>query len=336
MAVIAVKAGYTNVTAGVTARPGVVPPALKEAPGGLYPLKSSAWEIDEYRILSGWPVPVPDYDIHCEVMVSADDGSTLDNRDAAAGIVTGADLRWLADDSYWDQTSLTWTALQGEAPPWTAAANRTPTLVTDYDYAIDDERFTSMTVLNFDSDTKDYLACDLGGIMGGSLGYTVIMVLNPNSIYGDDPTVVEKALWGPPYTGDPAHPYPNTNWVMFSIRERAICMTTERSPRQVGPSIGDFLATDRPCYVALVVRRPTTAIYVATGPSNIRLKSLAVNGRASDTMDTRFWLGDAAATDSGTMDMALFDLGIYANPLTQTEVKTEFGLLSQAYGGDHR
>lgn len=329
-----VFAGDTDISVNVFAKPGKVPPELKNAPGGLYPMKSSAWEIDPYRILSGWPVPIPDYDIHCDVLVSAD-GSTLDNRDAPNQIVTGADLRWLADVNYWDGTSLSWSPIQGTATPWTAPAGRAPTLITDYEYIIGDERFTSVTALNFDSDTRDFLTNDLSQTMGGVTGYTVIMVLNPNSIYGDDPTVVEKALWGPPFSGDDDNPYPASNWAMFSIRNGAICLTTESTSRQVGLAIGDALATLRPFYLALVVRRPSTAIYVANGPSDIRLKSISIGG-IPVSLDTRFWLGDAAPTDSGTADMALFDLGIYGNPLTQAQVKTEFALLSQAYGGDHR
>lgn len=327
-------AGDTDVTVNAFAKPGQVPPPLSDPPGGLYPLMSSAWEIDEYRILAGWPVPVPDYDIHCDVLVTGD-GSSLDNRDPPPSIVTNADIRWLADVDYYDPTNLTWTPIQGTATPWTADPAHAPTLVTDYEYIIGDERFTSVTALVFDSDSGDYLTNDLSQSLGGSTGYTVIMVLNPNSIYGDDSAAVEKALWGPPFSGDDANPFPDTHWVMFSIRNRALCLTTDWSPRTDGPAIGDFLNTLRPCYLALVVRRPQTAIYVGTGPSDIRLKSLSTGG-VPIPLDTRFWLGDAAATDSGTMDMALFDLGIYANPLSMSQVKTEFGLLSQAYGGDSR
>src|SRR5262245_1249181 len=313
MAKVRVAAGNTDVSVQVFAKPGQIPPGLQDPPGGLYPLKSSAWEIDEYRILEGWPVPVPDYDIRCNVLVSADDGASLDNRDPPVAITTGADFRWLADVDYWDATTLTWTSIQGEAPPWTAAPGRAPTLVTDYEYAIDDERFTSVTALNFDSDTKDYLLNDLGTVIGGATGYTVIMAMNPNSIYGDDATVVEKALWGPPFSGDPDNPFPDGHWTMFSVVDRSLSVVTEIpfTNRLMGPAIGDCLATLRPCYFALVVRRPSVAIYVGTGPNDIRLKTVNVGGLATDSQITQVWLGDAAPTYSGTMDMAFFDLNIY-------------------------
>ena len=54
-----------------------------------------------------------------------------------------------------------------------------------------------MTALNFDSNTDDYMWNDLDLFMGGVSGYTVLMVLSPNSIYGNDDAIDNNALWGP-------------------------------------------------------------------------------------------------------------------------------------------
>ena len=62
---------------------------LLNVPGGLYPLKSAAFEVDEYRIMAGWPVPVPDCDIRIQCLVSAE-GDVLGNRDSPTALITEA------------------------------------------------------------------------------------------------------------------------------------------------------------------------------------------------------------------------------------------------------
>jgi hypothetical protein len=46
-----------------------------------------------------------------------------------------------------------------------------------------------------------------------------------------------------------------------------------------------------------------------------------------------FWLGRTPLTP-GTADLALFDLGIYADTLSIAQVGHEFATLSGIYGGD--
>ena len=181
--------------------------------------------------------------------------------------------------------------------------------------------------MNFDSDTADYMSIDLSLSMGGVSGYSVIMVLNPNSIYGNDQTIIENGLWGPD-SADGA-------WAAFSIRDQSVYLSTESYPAQPGVPIGDGLSSSAPTYLALVVSRPQTTLYAASGPSDVRSKSLVAGARA-EPLSTRFWLGQIASATAGTMDMALLDLGIYPNPLSRSEVVAEFSLLSQVYGGDGR
>jgi len=293
-------------------------------PGGLYPLMSAAFEVDEYRIQNGWPVPVPDLDIRIDCLVSAE-GDVLGNRDEPTALVTNADMRWIADTNFYDQTSCTWAPIQSNVSPWTAPPSNMPTLVTDYEYRFGDERFVNVTGLNFDSNTADYLTNDLSLSMGGVEGYTLIMALIPNSIYGNDETMIENALWSPTTT--------DGAWVSFTIRDQAIYMTTEEQQPQKGVAIGNSLSSSAPTYLAMVVGRPTTTLYAASGPSRVLVKSLTA-GAAPESLSTRFLLGSSLSATAASMDMVLLDLGIYGNPLKKDEVTAEFALLSQVYGGD--
>jgi hypothetical protein len=234
-------------------------------------------------------------------------------------------MRWVADVAYYDQTSLQWTPIQGNVSPWQTSPTNSPTLFTDYEYTVGDERFVDMTVLNFDSNTNDYMWNNLDLIMGGATGYTVIMVLNPNSIYGNDDTVADNALWGPDST--------TGAWEAFTVKDQALWLTTEGHPAQKGVAIGNGLSDTSPTYLALVVSRPQTTLYAASGPSKVLSKALAA-GSTPVPLSTRFWLGKAPTPNSATMDMALFDLGIYGNALSRAQVVAEFTLLSSAYGGD--
>ena len=82
MATVQIVPGATAVELTARgSRSATLPPALETPPGGLFPLMSAAFEVDEYRIMSGWPVPVPVCDVRAPVLVSAD-GAVLDNRDA--------------------------------------------------------------------------------------------------------------------------------------------------------------------------------------------------------------------------------------------------------------
>jgi hypothetical protein len=105
MTVVSASAGRTEVQLVARGRGNRIPPELLEAPGGLYPLKSAAFEVDEYRIMSGWPVPIPSCDIRIDCLVSAE-GSVLSDRDIPTSLVTGADMRWVADVDFYDQISL--------------------------------------------------------------------------------------------------------------------------------------------------------------------------------------------------------------------------------------
>lgn len=321
---VPIQMGNANITATLHGKAHKIPPNLLEAPGGLYPLKSAAFEVDEYRIMAGWPVTVPDGDIRVHCMVSGD-GGILGNRMEPTAQTTNADMRWVADKTLYDQVALLWRPLQGNVSPWNTSAQYAPSLLNNYEYRVKNERFVDTSVLNFDSDTKDFMWIDLSLIMGGTMGYTLLMVLSPNSVYGNNANVPSTTLWGPDNTAGA--------WSYFTVRDKAIWMTTDEQPAQKGVPIGDPLESSAPSYLAIVVARPTTTMYAGTGPSNITMASLTA-GVAPKPLSTRFRLGWGPFTDSNTMDMALMDVSLYAGLLNKEQVLSEFSLLSQVYGGD--
>jgi hypothetical protein len=324
VATVQIVPGKTDIQVSANGKAVRVPPALLEVPGGLYPLKSAAFEVDEYRIMSGWPVSIPtgDIRIHCQV---TGDGTVLGNRMEPTALTTNADMRWVADADFYDQTALLWRPLQSGASPWETSAESAPSLIADYEYRVGDERFMGMSALNFDSDTNDYMWIDLSLALGGTTGYTVIMVMSPNSVYGNDTSVHDNTLWGPDSTLGA--------WSVFTVKEKAIWLTTEEQVAQKGVAIGNALTTAAPSYVALVVGRPQTTLYAGPGPTGAQVKALTA-GAAPEPLSPRFRLGFGPFPSSATMDMALLDLSIYANLLSKEEVLAEFALLSQVYGGD--
>lgn len=338
MTQVPLSPGKTEIQLTARNRASRIPPRLLNVPGGLYPMMSAAFEVDEYRIMSGWPVPVPDCDIQIECLVSAD-GEVLGNRDSPLALTTNADMRWVADSSYYDQVTCQWVPIQGHVTPWETTPDHAPTLITDYEYVLGDERFVDMSALNFDSDTSDYMWNDLALMMGGTFGYTVIMVLCPNSVYGNNQTVTNNALFGPTssiITGTDSSGKPildGSAWVQFTVSDKMLWMTTEEKRRSKGVAMGNGEENTTPFYLAMVVQRPQTTLYASSGPSKVDSKALAA-GAAPEALNTRFWLGNGPFPENSSMDMALMDLSIYGNALSKKDVLAEFSSLSSVYGGD--
>lgn len=323
MALIQIKAGKVEIVATTVAKAHTVPRALREVPGGLYPMKSAAFEMDEYRLMSGWPVPVPRYDIHASTLVTGD-GTTLAERETATSTLTGAAYRWVADADFFNETTGQWVPMQGGEPSWEGTGHL-PTLIHDYEYQVDDERFTEMTALNFDSDTADYLTCDLGRVVTTERGYTVVMVMSPNSVFGNE-DVDYNGVWCNP-------PDPNTISLDIILKSGYLEVEFSDKPNQQGIAMTQATSISAPSFLALVINRPTMTMYLGQGPGNILSKSLDVGPEALP-FNGITWLGRASADLLHNADMALFDLGLYGNPLDAAGVKDEFAVLSQIYGGD--
>ncbi len=311
-------------------------PQVYEAPGGLYPLRSRAFELEEYRLMAGWPVPQPRYDIHANPMVSGA-GSTFTDRVTPNNIKTGALTRWIPDPVYYDTAALRWRPVQDQTTGifWQSSVNPMPTLITDYTYRLGTEVFVRQA-LNFDSDASKHLWADLTATLGGSAGYTVIMVMSPNSVYGNDETVPFNGLWCPGYPSPGTQTFtepPFEHYVSMTMEGTYLYYEDENTPRTRTLSMANGLNSNAPMYLAMVFTRPQFSIYVGEGPSSIRVKSIPAGTVSPVPLDGHVTLGRTPGDILHTADMALLDLGVYGEELSPTRIQTEFSLLAQSYGG---
>jgi len=325
MTVKAVKPTGVELTMEMKSQIRQKAPQAEQAPGGLYPMIARSFTMDEYRLMSGWPVSIPDYDIHAKSMVSCS-GQVLTDREPPTNIATGALVRWVADASFYDETALQWRPVQNSQirTSWTLNPSFMPDLITEYEYRNKEERFY-LPALNFDSDAGEYLTADFTNTIGGASGYTVIMVMSPNSVYGNNDEVLYNGLW--------THGSASEYWIDITMQGRYLWVETETQGRIRGISIAPALDRNRPLYLAIVLDRPNVTFYAAEGPETVRVKSVPTGLTEPVPLDPQVVLG-AAPDFTHTADMALLDLGIYADRLSASEVATEFILLSQAYGGD--
>lgn len=300
-------------------------PLTEEAPGGLYPMVARSFTMDEYRLMSGWPVAIPDHDIFAKSMVSCT-GRVLTDREPPTNVATGALVRWVADATFYDETALQWRPVQNSEirTPWTLNPTNMPDLVVEYEYRIKEERFY-LPALNFDSDAGEYLIADFANTIGGASGYTVIMVMSPNSVYGNNDDVLYNGLW--------THGSASEYWIDITMQGRYLWVETESQGKIRGISISPALDRNRPMYLAIVLDRPNVTFYAAEGPETVRVKTVPTGLLEPVPLDSQVILGGAPDL-THTADMALLDLGIYADRLSAAEVATEFTILSQAYGGD--
>ena len=334
MAILNMKPGSVEIEADVTTKLNSMEEPARETPGGLWPIQARSYELDEFRLMAGWPVSIPTYDVRCATLISGD-GEILTDRDDTTALTTGAAYRWIADPTTYDETALRWAPSQGSGVYWQTSVDYAPTLITDYEYRVESERFYA-TALNFDSDSRSHMWLDLNGAMSGSSGYTVVMVLSPNSVYGNNVAVPYNGLWcpgGPTPVGDTFVEALEPHWISVTLQGRYLWVETEDTTRTRGVAIAPELNSNAPLYLAMVLGRPETLLYAASGPSSIRVKALPT-GDGGVPLDPGVVLGRSTGDVLHTADMALMDIGLYANRLTAAEVRDEFAILSRAYGGD--
>lgn len=311
-------------------------PQAHEAPGGLYPMKSRAFEIDEYRIMAGWPVAIPKYDIHAPTMVSAT-GARFAERIPANAINTNATVRWIADSDYYDEDALEWRPMvdltQGSV--WNSSTTAMPVLVDDYTYRLGSEVFVQ-NALNFDSDASKHLWGNFSTSFGGSAGYTVIMVFSPNSIYGNNADVPFNGIWGPGNAtpdSDEFEEFLPEYYPLVTLSGGYLFYEDEAKERTRALSVSSALSDNIPTYLAMTFTRPEVAFYAGQSASSIQVKTLPAGSENAVPMNGNIVLGRTPGDQLHTADMALFDLSIYGSILNAVEVQTEFSLLAQAYGG---
>jgi hypothetical protein len=337
MALIGFNPGRVEVSVASSAKVTQQPRQITEAPGGLWPLQTKAFEMDDYRMMQGWPVPIPDYDIHCHSLVTAR-GEVFGVRDDNLSIKTGALMRWVADPNYYDPVALRWEPLvddTGGQSVWETSVDYAPVLIDDYTYRVNNERFVEYA-LNFDSDTRNHMWADFGTSIGGSTGYTVIMVVSPNSVYGNDDDVVYNGLWcpgGPTPVGDTfEEPIPSIGWTALTFQGGWLYFQNHGKPRARAVPIQQEINSSAPMYLACCISPIESTFYVGFGPGRIRSASLP-SGQNQDPLNDGIVLGRTNGDVLHTADMALFDLGIYGERLTPGRVREEFAILSRSYGG---
>lgn len=321
-----------NIVAGVTeinvsARCSVIdePQQVMQVPGGLYPLQVKAFEIPEYRVMAGWPVEIPGHDIKIESLISCT-GEVITARDNPVALTTDAMVRWVADSGYYSTDTLRWSPLHSDIGlvTWETTVENAPVLVDDYEYRVGNERFYG-DALNFDSDDQCYMSIDMSGYLSGPAGYTLIMVMSPNSVFSNNNAVPYNGIWSPQTrTG---------NWMDLTMQGQYLYLETESTNRMRGISVSNAYASATPVYVAVVFDRPTTTMYIGTGPNAIRVKTLPA-GSVSVPLNEKLFLGRSSGDLLHTADMALFDLGLYGDRLTAMEISNQFAILSRAYGGE--
>jgi len=336
MAVKSFSAGKVDILTQARVNGRYIPKQISELPGGLYPMRMAYWETDPYRIANGWPTAEPAYDIHASTKIVAT-GEVLAYREQARGVETGAPVRWIADDDLYDTTVLRWGPYQSEmAINWITSPEYAPTYIDDYEYVVNEESFTA-AALNFDADSFEHMWADLGPMLAGASGYSVVMCLSLNSVYGNNLAVPYSGLWCPgtptPAPGQAMVEKPNGGWISLTLQGTSLYLETDQSKRTNVLSVSDLLSSTAPIMIGMTVGRPYTTIYAGRGPSNIRRASVNIGDQVVP-LDSRVVLGRTNGNILHTADMAMLDLGIYPDRLSAQEMKSEFATLSSVYGSD--
>lgn len=311
--------------------------ASSQALGGLYPLTLAAFELDSYRMMSGFPVAVPENDIHAETLLSST-GEILQFRELPRVVESEAVIRWIADeDDHFDPVAGTWAPFAGNdyGIRWQSGSPFTPTYLPEYEYRVGDEVFFG-NALNFDADFQQHMWTDLGPVLAGAAGYSVIMVVNLHSVFGDsDPGTMFTGLWCPGLPTQPGDTFIETqdSYMSVTLRGESLYLDTEQTTDTKSLSLADLLALSQPIYLAFCFGRPYTTLYAGAGPSSLRsMRTFA--GATPTGLSSNVVLGRSTGTILNTADMAVLDLGVYADQLTGAQVRNEIAKLSSCYGGD--
>lgn len=332
MATIQVVTGATTVTHTTTTKVSYIDDTNQNLPQGLNPLRLMLYTVPEYRILNGWPVSAPRYDVSGKTLVDAT-GDTLADRPDPFSVSTMASARWIADDTYYDPSELVWRPFQSRLDlAWSTSTDYAPTLLDAYSYSVGKEVFYR-NALNFDAEASQHMWLGPNNLQMN--GYTMVMVLSLSSFYGSN-TAPYKGLWcfgePTPAAGQPISETPDGGWVNLTQVGNRLWVETDQSKNTAGVAVGDVVAQTRPVYLAMVVSRPSVSVYVATGPSSIRSTTVPI-GTEQVRMDPDIVLGRSTGDVLHSMDMSLFDLGFYTEALNAEQIQAEISTLSQVYGG---
>jgi hypothetical protein len=304
----------------------------------IVPYNMASYVLDDYRILNGWPVEVPPYDVRQKALVSAS-GDTLSNRQSPASVTTDADVRWVASELSYDTATFAWRPEDGPYPSfvWRSSVEYAPVFVDDYTYRVGKELIT-VNGLNFSADDKQHLWSEFSGGFGSAAGFTMIFVLSLQSRFGLDSTTVDYAgLLGAGHATPPGSPGTFAEVVTggqtnLQMRGRYLWVNSNQMAFQRLFPINLSLTRSQPSYLAIVHNPPYTKAFMGFGTSTMQVAQVQT-GPEPESNHLDLVIGRATGDLLHCADMTVFDLGLYVNPLSDADVLSEIATLSQAYGG---
>lgn len=301
----------------------------------LVPIRSQVVTLKDYRVRMGWPVKVPVVDVRSQSLASVT-GIRLADRIEPIEVVTGAAARWCGYPGTYDDDAHVWRPIVGDLGTyrWVSSEDFAPAYVEEFKYQVGKE-LLSRGALNFDATNRDHMWSQFTGGLVNSTGYTVIMVVWLNSALGNTDNREFSGLWCP---GGPVPDPDEDTWdesditgYSLMLERLGLVVDTENGQGTQGLNASELIATARPIYVAVTFGHPTTTIYGSLGPGTTK-KYTASTGSEEHAQSLQVVLGRSNGSLLNTADMALFDLGLYADVLTDEQVEAEIRLLAQSYG----
>lgn len=300
---------------------------------GLRPFRLRLFDAPEFRMRNGFPVEVPDIDVRQAHLASAS-GERLASRPGARELQTSANARWVADPDFYRDVDFHWLPIYSDlgSVSFDSAPVLGPTLIEDYTYAIDNERFTARA-LNFDRDSSQHMWSQVDALTG-SAGFTVIMVCTMNSAFGNTDGAGYSGLFcsGQPTTGSGTLDEYVENAFQVQLVNNTIRIVTDE---QTSPAlqIAGLMSSTAPFYLALALGRPSSVVYAGRGTRGLQ-RVVVRTGTDDLAFQGSFVLGRSYGDTLHTADMAVLDFGLYADRLTSDQVREEIALLSSVYGGE--
>lgn len=305
----------------------------------LVPFRLAVYDVDEFRMDGGWPEAVPSLDVHTHALVSAA-GEIVEFRPDPTAVTTQADVRWIASSDFYNTITGRWApaaSVYGDAA-WQTAADFAPVMIEETSYRIG-KRILFRDAIQFNQTSHDHFWSDFTPALRNLQGYTVILVASlrasSNTVEG---TVEYSGLLSPGTTTPPliggntfteAAP---SGAASLQIRNGKLCVsTTPGAEFQTGPSISSFLSSSAPVYLVYSVGAPHVRVTVGSGPTSMSTTTFVYP--TPQVQNLNVVLGRTTGNVDHCASMLLYDVGLYADQLTDAEITAEIAALSASYGG---
>lgn len=294
------------------------------------PYKLSVFDSPEFRVMKGWPVAPPRVDVRSNSLASSQGVVFADQPDPQQ-LVTRANARWLASAG-WDDIAKLWYPFYSDigSVRWESSDTWMPTQVQTYSYIIGDARYVQ-NAINIDATSSEHMWLSAAAFAGNS-GYSIVIAGTVNSVYGNTEGRSSVGIIGngvpTPFDGAFEDPIDNPWSLSLTSNEFTLNAGKGLAPIQAG----DLIKSTTPFYIAVVLGKPKSSLYLATGPSAIRSSDITVSAEL-ESFDTQLVLGRSFGDTLHTADMVVMDIGLYGTSLSPDDVKSEIAQLSRAYGG---